>query len=649
MYFIVDHSPHYYNSSHPSHPHSCTPPILAPLTSGLISTSENNYNTANNCDQTNPNQYTGRHHSVALDGPGQLYAHAASCYSHGQQLINSSTANRSSCIPEEAPQLHCDSLHGATQQYRYQYLQKENGIASNDRECNDGTKRPPIKKQLAFDQISDRVKSNYTRDWQSNNCGQLSSSKHGANFAHQFESENHSQQQQARAANNSSNFEIDRTTPGANYHGGANRCKEPNEERMETQHYHNKSPAKPPCHSQNASLTHQAQLGDDSTALHTNKFRDVHSNRDRTDNGVYQEDCYYSSSHGDCDDWPPGADKDTKLERTLPSENLNASNNIMKQTVVVNTNNPNDRNDTLKQTIGPRPGVNFDCSDREQKAKVTHTRTTGANLEPPSQSNHEVQGVHYSDGDTYNAHYVDIQNNESSDCREITGSHPRHTRKPERESEVDEHDSFRVEPEPHDVIHDSNRERERTGAAKGVEEQTKTVSDRQRKERQPGTTAPRHAQVTTKPSVRQKTDKGSRNGATGRKRSATFPPPPLHGREKNSMSDKQKCNRQRQAGKDKRLRASSESHGTNIPVLAQDHKKNTKPRASHDTDESATRSTSGKEDFSRRVPLPPIGGTVDNGQSIKMNSVMSKDLLVKKSKSEVRRPSTRESECKILM
>ena len=648
MYFIVDHSPHHYNFSHPSHPHSCTPPILAPLTSGPISTSENNYNTANNCDQMNPNQYTGRHHSVALDGPGQLYAPAANCYSHGQQLINSSTANRSSCIPEEASQLHCDSLHSATQQQGYQYLQKENGIASNDRECNDGTKRPLIKKQLAFDQTSDRVKSNYTRDWPKNNCGQLNSSEHGANFAHQFESENHSQQRQARAANDSSNIEIDHTSPGANYHGGANRCKEPNEERMETQHYHNKSLAKPPHHSQNASLSHQPQLGDDSTTLRTNKFRDAHGNRDSTDNhqsnsnhGVHQEDCYYSSAHGDCDDRPPGADKDIKLERTLPSENFNASNNVMKQPVVVNTNNPNDRNDTLKQTIGPRPGVNFDCSDREQKVKVTHA--TGTDLEPPSQFNHEAQGVHYSDGDTYNAHYVDIQNNKSSDCREITGSNPRHTRKPESKSGVDEHDSFRVEPEARNSIHDSNRERECTGAAKGVEEQTKTVSDRQHKERQPGTTAARHAQVTTKPSVRQRTDKGSHKGATGRKRSATFPPPP-HGREKNSMSDKQKFNRQRQAGKDKRLRANSESHGTNIPVLAQDHKKNTKPRASQDTDESVTRSTSGKEDFSRRVPLPPIGGTVDNGQSVNKNSVMSKEMLVKKSKSEVRRPSTRESE-----
>ena len=570
---------------------------------------------------------------------GQTYGPRGG-YAKTSSFINSSTTNRgNNCASGDTPR-HYSTSHGASQQYPYQYSQLENGFTSNERdngECisqakqqyqyyqysqhengitsseigNRGcsaqleAKQPHLHKQLAFDQPT---RHHYTVQDKQNDCGQLTSQGHNTDINRRIVNgapcQNSAQEQINSSGQNH--------TLIVNHHGGVNGCEESNLETMRTQHYRN-GPAKAHAQSQNASmLGHQTQVSSETIPC-TDQLSGGYGNYNEERPG------YRSSNHdqhgyyydGDCDGQSQYyAGEESPLKRTHRTENLNAKGKRMIQ----------------KQ----------EAMDRSPNASTYNVEVPSQFKHDPSQSPGSSKVMHGS------SHYADEQDLGPPDYYELGESYAHHSHK-DNSSDVHVHEqgAHRFAEDSRSAcgsnpVNSRNSNLEKVSKETGEDVQELQDTGQHKGEQLLKKNAPKPAMATNNLTTGRKVDKVA--GTTGRKRSATFPPGE-RAREKNLASDK---DRLRQGGNSKKVRTKSE-----IPVLAKDHRKSTRltkqPKASKNVKESTAKSE--KEEFSRRLPLPPIGSTEDDGQQLKKSStVLSKASLGAKSQSDVKRPSTRQSE-----
>ena len=122
---------------------------------------------------------------------------------------------------------------------------------------------------------------------------------------------------------------------------------------------------------------------------------------------------------------------------------------------------------------------------------------------------------------------------------------------------------------------------------------------------------------------------GGEGDPTGRKRSATYPP---GDRARGGVTIK---------GESKKKSRTITNGGSHIPIPAgtrQNQKFSTKQASNHYLNTTKL-SSSRNEEFSRRLPLPPISSDISQGNVVKKSSTK----LASKSQSQVKRPSTQQS------
>ena len=149
--------------------------------------------------------------------------------------------------------------------------------------------------------------------------------------------------------------------------------------------------------------------------------------------------------------------------------------------------------------------------------------------------------------------------------------------------------------------------------------------------------APKQPKQTRK--VAQKPNRTGGGGGIrpGRKHSATHPPP--------MASDRAKDGLMKGESKKKQSRTVTNG-GSHVLIPGTRQGRNfSKPAANqHPSDNNLMKSTSRNDEFSRRLPLPPISSDVSKGSVAKKSSIK----LVSKSQSKVNRPSTQQSEQAII-